>query len=61
MELLKETLPRVSRVAVLWDPAGDPSQVNTSDAAARSLGVRLHVLKVGRGGDFGYLAGGHGP
>ena len=26
MELIKETLPRVSRVAVLWDPAGDPSQ-----------------------------------
>ena len=52
MELLKETLPRVSRVAVLWDPAGDPRQVDTSDAAARSLGVRLHVLKVGRVGGF---------
>jgi putative ABC transport system substrate-binding protein len=47
MELLKEALPRVSRVAVLWDPAGDPGQVSTSEAAARSLGVRLHVLKVG--------------
>ena len=47
MELLKETLPRVSRVAVLWDAAGDPSQVTTSEAAARSLGVRLQMLKVG--------------
>ena len=52
MELLKETLPRVSRVAVLWDPASDPKQVNTSEAAARSLGVRLHTLKVGRADGF---------
>jgi putative tryptophan/tyrosine transport system substrate-binding protein len=52
IELLKETVPRVSRVAVLWDPAGDPSQVKTSEAAAQSLGVRLHVLKVGRAGGF---------
>ena len=52
MELLKETLPRVSRVAVLWDPASDPRQVNTSEAAARSLGVRLHMLKVGRADGF---------
>jgi putative ABC transport system substrate-binding protein len=52
IELLKETVPRVSRVAVRWDPAGDPSQVKTSEAAAQSLGVRLHVLKVGRAGGF---------
>jgi len=52
MELLKETLPRLSRVAVLWDPAGDPSQVQISEAAARSLGVRLQVLKVGRADEF---------
>jgi putative ABC transport system substrate-binding protein len=52
MELLKETLPRLSRVAALWDLAGDPSQVKTSEAAAQSLGMRLHVLKVGRTGGF---------
>jgi putative ABC transport system substrate-binding protein len=52
LELLKETVPRISRVAVLWDSAGDPSQVQTSEAAARSLGVRLHVLKVGRADGF---------
>ena len=48
MELVKQTVPRASRVAVLWDPAGDPSQVRISEAAARSLGVRLRVLKVER-------------
>jgi len=52
MELLKETVPQVSLLAVLWDPASDPSQVKTSEAAARSLGVRLHVLTVGRTGGF---------
>jgi putative tryptophan/tyrosine transport system substrate-binding protein len=52
LELLKETVPRISRVAVLWDSAGDPSQVQTSEAAARSLGVRLHVLKAGRTDSF---------
>ena len=52
MELVKESLPRVSRVAVLWDRAGDPSQLSSSEAAARSLGVRLQVLKVGRPDDF---------
>jgi ABC-type uncharacterized transport system substrate-binding protein len=48
MELLKETIPGLSRVAVLWNPAGDPSQVKASEAAARSLGLRLHVMQVGR-------------
>jgi putative ABC transport system substrate-binding protein len=48
LELLKEAVPGISRVAVLWDSAGDPSQVRTSETAARSLDVRLHVLKVNR-------------
>ena len=52
MELVKETLPRVSRVAVLWDPAGDSSQVTTSKVAAGSLGVRVQVLKVSRPDGF---------
>jgi ABC-type uncharacterized transport system substrate-binding protein len=50
MELLKETLPRASRVAVLWDPqsSGSADQLTVSEAAARSLGVRLQVLNVRR-------------
>jgi ABC-type uncharacterized transport system substrate-binding protein len=48
MELLKETIPGLSRVTVLWNPAGDPSQVKASEAAARSLGLRLHVMQIGR-------------
>jgi len=53
MELLKEALPGVSRVAVLWDPATEAGQLKVSEAAARSLGVRLHALKVQRSEDLG--------
>ena len=49
LELVKETLPSVSRVAVLLDPAYDGgAQLTASEAAARSLGVTLEALKVER-------------
>jgi putative ABC transport system substrate-binding protein len=51
MQLLKEALPSVSRVAVLRDPALSP--VRTSESAARSLGLSLHVLNASRPEDFG--------
>ena len=38
MELLKEALPKVSRVALLWDTATDQRYVGTSEGAARTLG-----------------------
>jgi ABC-type uncharacterized transport system substrate-binding protein len=50
LELLKEILPQVSAVAVLWDPATGASQLTTIKVAARSLGVRLHIFEV-RGPD----------
>jgi putative ABC transport system substrate-binding protein len=53
MELVKEALPRASRVAVIWDPAyGGALQLKASEDAARSLRVRLHGLKVERQHDF---------
>ena len=54
LELVKETLPQVSRVALVWDPAyGGSVQLKASEVAARSLGVRLQALKVERPDDFG--------
>jgi putative ABC transport system substrate-binding protein len=54
MELLKEVLPGVSRVAVLFDPtSSSAAQLKASEAAARSLGVRLQTLKVGRSDELG--------
>jgi putative ABC transport system substrate-binding protein len=52
VELLKETLPKASRVALLWDPAYGQSSVATAELAARSLGMRLQVLAVSRPEDF---------
>ena len=47
LELLRELLPGVSRVAVLWNPAnpGAVLQLRSAEAAARALGVRLQVLE----------------
>jgi len=47
IELVKEALPSVSRVAVLVHPSYDGGvQLKASQAAARSLDMRLHALKV---------------
>jgi len=47
LELLKEVVPKISRVAVLWNPdnPGGVPQLRQAEAAARTLGVRLQTLK----------------
>jgi putative ABC transport system substrate-binding protein len=52
LQLLKEAVPKLSRVAVLWNRAnpGVASQVHEIEAAARTLGVRLQLLEF-RGAD----------
>ena len=54
LELLKETVPEVSRVAVLWNPAtptGAP-QMRETEVAGRTLGVKLQSLEVRGPDDF---------
>lgn len=48
LELLKETVPKLTRVAVLWDPQnpGSVPQWNESQLAARELGLQLHSMEV---------------
>jgi putative ABC transport system substrate-binding protein len=48
LELLKETVPKLSRVAVLWDPQNPSSaqQWKESQLAARELGLQLHSMEV---------------
>jgi putative tryptophan/tyrosine transport system substrate-binding protein len=48
LELLKETIPKVSRVAVLWDPQapGSTPQWKESQLPARELGLQLHSMEV---------------
>jgi putative ABC transport system substrate-binding protein len=52
LQLLKEAVPKVSRVAVLSNPANPYTAllVKETEAAARSLGVRVQLLGV-RGAD----------
>lgn len=54
LELLKETIPRVSRVAVLWN-AANPVEVRlwrARKAAAQALGLRLIDVEVQTPDDF---------
>jgi putative tryptophan/tyrosine transport system substrate-binding protein len=48
LELLKETMPKLSRVAVLWDPKapGSAQQWKESQLPARELGLQLHSMEV---------------
>ena len=48
MEFLKETIPEVSRLAVLWDPQapGSTPQWQESQLPARELGLELYSMEV---------------
>jgi putative ABC transport system substrate-binding protein len=45
LELLKELLPRASRVAILWDPTHVDSEFRELEPAARSLGITLQSVE----------------
>jgi putative ABC transport system substrate-binding protein len=49
LELLKETLPKVSRVAYLWNPNSPKTQMQ---AAAQTLRLQLQTLEVPAADDF---------
>jgi len=48
LELLKETFPKVSRVAVLYHggPGGDHEELKETQTAARALGIQIQPLEV---------------
>jgi putative tryptophan/tyrosine transport system substrate-binding protein len=52
LEFLKDVLPTVSRVAVLWNPTNPVAAlvVQAADVAAQALGVQLHLVEA-RGPD----------
>ena len=54
LDLLKETIPKLSRVAVLWQP-GNPSSEQIwkeSQVPARRLGLQLHSMEVSSADKF---------
>jgi putative tryptophan/tyrosine transport system substrate-binding protein len=52
LELLKETFPKVSRVAVLWDLSTGTHSLNVTEETARLLAVQLQILEVREVKDF---------
>jgi len=54
LEVLKETVPKVSRMAVLWNPAtpGNALALKEAEIAARTLGVQLERVEARRLGDL---------
>jgi len=45
LSLLKELLPRLNRVAVLWDPVTHERQPKQVEAAASTLGLEVQILR----------------
>jgi len=54
LALLKEMVPKLSRVAVLWNPQGTTSPLSWKEIQlpARELGVQLHSLEVRSPNEF---------
>jgi len=51
LEVLREIVPGISRVAALWDPTTGKSQVSMTESAARSLHLRLQIVEVRKQAD----------
>src|SRR5262245_25450903 len=52
VELLKDTVPSVSRVAILWNPDHADPEFRETQRASRSLAVQLQSLEVREADDF---------
>jgi ABC-type uncharacterized transport system substrate-binding protein len=52
LELLKETIPTLSRVAVLRDPRSPVDQWKENQLAAKALGLQLHSMEVSSADKF---------
>jgi putative ABC transport system substrate-binding protein len=46
LELLKDAIPTLSRVAMLREAGGPPATWQKQEAVARALGLQLHILEV---------------
>ncbi|HET9686048.1 MAG TPA: ABC transporter substrate-binding protein [Pseudolabrys sp.] len=52
LEVLREIVPGISRVAALWDPTTGKSQVQLTEKAARALDIQVQILEVRDGSDL---------
>jgi putative ABC transport system substrate-binding protein len=52
LELLKEVLPKITKLAALWDATGNAKQLKTVEVAEESLKIKLKIVKVRPADDF---------
>jgi putative ABC transport system substrate-binding protein len=52
IEYLRATVPRLSRIAAIWDPATPPTLLRSAEASARGVGVELLPLEGRVPGEF---------
>jgi len=52
LQFLKETVPAISRVGVLWNPDHADDEIQETQAAARTLGIQIQSLEVRGPADF---------
>jgi putative ABC transport system substrate-binding protein len=52
LELLKETIPKLSRVAVLWTPRQSDQSWEESQLAGRGLGLQIHSMELSSADQF---------
>ena len=52
LELLKETVPTLSRIAVLWTPKQSDQSWRESQRAGRELGLQIHSMEVSNADQF---------
>lgn len=52
LEILKATVPSLARVAVLWDPATGPAQLEAAGRAAQILKLALYPVEARTTGDI---------
>src|SRR5262249_54765074 len=46
LQLLKEAMPKLGSIAVLWDPATGPVQIKGVEIAAKELNVKVEIMDV---------------
>lgn len=52
LEFLREVMPRLSRVAIVWNPDHPDPDLQDTQAAAARLGIHLQSVEVRRADDF---------
>ena len=52
LQLLKEVVPRLTSVAVLWNPTGPALELNELEVAARTLDLQLQVVEARTASEF---------